>query len=337
MFSTVCATLPLLDLVFEKSSPPKQTPRVLVLGFGWAGKAFVDNLDRSKYNVKVISSSTQRLNQPQMIENLEARWTKPFADTPIHEETCRSIDPLTKMVYCSKAKCEYDYLVVATGSEPNTFNIPGAAEHTYKLKTAEDAARLKEALTTTHDVNIVGSGPTGVELACKLRTDGKTVAITEAAPTILPGFSEQMRSRVIETLRSRGITLHLNTNITEVRPNPLMLTVWVAGVKPTPLVYALTDNKPLLTDDRLQLTQQPQIYAMGDAVAGRGPPTAQNAKQQGKFLADHFNRDFQTKDSYKFQEQGRVLDMSDHLLVEYRGLMFSLPPQFRRLIYWVVD
>jgi NADH dehydrogenase FAD-containing subunit len=335
MFCTACATIPLIELVFEKRSPPK--PRVLVLGFGWAGKAFVDNIDRHKYNVKVISTTSQRLNQPQMIENLEARWTRPFENTPLHQETCRSIDPLAKTVYCSKAKCEYDYLVVATGAEPNTFNIPGAVEHTYKFKTAEDATRLKEALTTTNNVNIVGSGPTGVELACKLRADGKTVAITEAAPTILPGFSEQMRRRVIETLQTRDITLHLNTKITEVLPDPHRLTVWVAGVKPTPLVYALTDNRPLLTDDRLQLQQQPQIYAMGDAVTGRGPPTAQNAKQQGKFLADHFNRDFQTADSYKYQERGRVLDMSDHLLVEYRGLMFSLPPQFRRLLYWAVD
>ena len=331
MFSSLGVLPPQLEPLFDR----KPKPRVLVIGYGWAGKAFVDNLDRRQYSVKVISQTEQRLNQPQMIYALRPRWTDPTPETHLINDTCQLIDKAQRRVACTRVKSEYDYLVIASGAETNTFNIPGVDEHAYKFKSADDVSRLNAVLPSVSQVTIVGSGPTGVELACRLHQEGKRVEIIEAMPSILPGFSDQMRNRVLELLQQRSIDVRVNTKVTAVTPTPDRITVWVAGVRPTGFIRQLTDNKPLITDDRLQLTTE--IYAIGDVVVGRGPPTAQNAKQQGVFLARHFNNGRPTTDSYQYTEHGRILDMSDCLLVEYRGYLFTLPAFARSLLHAITD
>ena len=330
MLPCLSATVPLFNLVFDSQKPSK--PRVLVIGYGWAGKSFVDNLDHAKYNVKVISTTTRRLNQPKMIHSLRPEWTA--ANLPIVEDGLQRLDSLTNTVFCNRSRCEYDYLVLALGGETNTYGIPGVAEHAYKFKTPEDVMALKAALPAVSKVNIIGSGPTGIELACRLQDEGKFVSVTEATATILPGFSEQIRQKVTSILASRNIELRLNTKITKVHPEPDTITVWVAGIRQAPPIRTLTGNKPLTTDDQLRYFTN--IYAIGDCVTGRGPPTAQNARQQGEFLARHFNSGLRSGNVYEYQEYGRILDLNDHLLIEYRGFLIQVPAWCRHILYLIL-
>lgn len=66
-------------------------------------------------------------------------------DTSYLEAECFKIDPASKKVHCrskqgltSNGKKEfsvdYDYLVIATGAQSNTFNIPGVEENCHFLK-----------------------------------------------------------------------------------------------------------------------------------------------------------------------------------------------------------
>jgi NADH dehydrogenase FAD-containing subunit len=109
------------------------------------------------------------------------------------------------------------------------------------------------------------------------------------------------------------------------------VVIWTCGVKPTDF----TKGKPLLTDDYLMV--DPDVYALGDIVANKGPPTAQNAKQQGIFLANHFNGGFKKSHPYKYVEKGRVLDTGDGLIVEYMGHVIILNPLFRLVFYYIAD
>jgi NADH:ubiquinone reductase (non-electrogenic) len=80
---------------------------------------------------------------------------------------------------------KYDILVVAIGSENNTFNIPGVEEHAHFLKEVLDARRIRSAIsdafesamTPTQTIEerkrllqfvVVGGGPTGVEFAAEV-------------------------------------------------------------------------------------------------------------------------------------------------------------------------
>lgn len=78
----------------------------------------------------------------------------------------------------------YDSLILATGSATHFFDVPGAAEHAFPLRTLEDAKRIKNRIVEMYDradetaageehdsllrFVIVGGGATGVETAAEL-------------------------------------------------------------------------------------------------------------------------------------------------------------------------
>jgi NADH:ubiquinone reductase (non-electrogenic) len=80
---------------------------------------------------------------------------------------------------------KYDVLVVAIGSENNTFNTPGVQEHAHFLKEVLDARRIRSAISDAFESAmiptqtieerkrllhfvVVGGGPTGVEFAAEV-------------------------------------------------------------------------------------------------------------------------------------------------------------------------
>lgn len=330
--------------VFPPSEQPKPKPTVLVLGSGWGSHAFVSNLDRNKYDVKVVSVQQSRLNQPRMIADLYPSFKK-LPVKPVLDK-CLSVNPQNQSVLGTKSRYEYDYLVIATGSEPNDFGTKGVKEHCLMFKTVDDLQKLRNHLQDGKRLTVIGAGPTGIELAFKLQSLGHTVTIIEASQTILPGFSEWMQSQTMKLLNERNINVRLNMKITKIdestistpdgltRRDPIL--IWTCGVKPTEFVRELTPSgRQLQTDDNLMF--KPRIYALGDIVAARGPPTAQNAKQQGTYLANHFNNDFKSSNAYKYDEKGRVLDTTESILVEYKGQTMTLPPLFRSVLYYFTD
>ena len=330
--------------IFPPSEQPKPKPTVLVLGSGWGSHAFVSNVDRNKYDVKVISVQPSRLNQPRLIADFNPSYKK-LPVKPVLDK-CLSVNSQNQSVLGAKSRYDYDYLVIATGSEPNDFGTKGVQEHCLMFKTFNDLQKLKSNLWTNQRVSVIGAGPTGIELAFKLQTLGHKVTVIEASPNILPGFSQWMQSQTMKLLNERNITVKLNMKITKIdestittpdgltRRDPVL--IWTCGVKPTEFVRELTPTgRQLQTDGNLMF--QPRIYALGDIVAARGPPTAQNAKQQGTYLANHFNNDFKSPSSYKYNEKGRVLDTSESILVEYKGHTMTLPPLFRTVLYYFTD
>ena len=72
------------------------------------------------------------------------------------------------------------------------------------------------------------------------------------------------------------------------------------------------------------------IYAIGDITLS-GPPTAQNAKQQGEYLARFFNNDFVGPD-YKYIERGKIIHTKDWIIIETRYGSFRVPYLFEPLL-----
>lgn len=78
----------------------------------------------------------------------------------------------------------YDSLILATGSATHFFDVPGAAEYAFPLRTLDDAKRIKNRIVEMYDKAdetqtaeehdsllrfvIVGAGATGVEMAAEL-------------------------------------------------------------------------------------------------------------------------------------------------------------------------
>jgi NADH dehydrogenase FAD-containing subunit len=328
--------LEIINNFFDKKKQHK--PSVVVIGYGWGGAAFAQNIDDRKYNVSVISKRLSRLNQPYMIADLEPSFTLPPSKMELIEDEAKSINFRSKQVFGQTTSYPYDYLVVAAGSEPNDFGVKGVTKFCQMFKTEADLETLKAKLKTVSKVTVIGAGPTGIELALKIQSMGKTVEILEASPQILPGFSDKMRKELLSELERKQIKVSLECKITEITQFNYKTTehvvpyagllIWTCGQKPVEFVR----NNPSLMKPDQTLKVSDSVYAIGDCIQGHGPPTAQNAKQQGIYLAEYFNNDFAELTPYKFKEKGRIIDTPSCVYVEVSGNLYKFPPFFRFLI-----
>jgi len=326
------------DLLFflgGDAQKPKQN--VLVLGYGWGSRAFTERLDPRKFNVTVVSPVAKRLNQPFMIHHMNATYTEPTVPLKIIEDKAIELDIINQQVQGTKGGYFYDTLVIATGSESHDFGIPGVKDHCKMCKTAEDINAIRES--KAKEAFVMGAGPTGIELACKLWSQGVQVKLVEADNSILPGFSQEMQRRVAEYLEEVDIQVLKGQRIEAITDKEIILKkraipyssdqqlIWTCGIRPEPFVRGLAKGGLIVNDN---LCYKKNIYAIGDAIKGRGPPTAQNAVQQGIYLADQFNKGFDVKgegngNGYKYKEKGRVLDLSHCMFVEVFGTVWYVP------------
>jgi len=337
MFSPLSIIGSRLGYFFDEQTQPIQPKqkkhRVLVLGYGWGSRAFTQHLNRDLYDVTVMSPVAKRLNQPSMIHYMKATYTEPPPWLTILEDKAIGLDLIKQQVQGSKKTYAYDSLVIATGSEAHDFGVPGVKKHCLMCKTAEDINAIR--VSKAKEAFVMGAGPTGIELACKLWSQGVQVKLVEAADTILPGFSQEMQRRVAEYLDDAEIRVLKGQPIEAITDKEIILKkraipyssdqllIWTCGIKPEAFVRGLTGGGGLIVND--ELCYKKNVYAIGDAIKGHGPPTAQNAVQQGTYLAEQFNQRRIGGDGYTYREKGRVLDLSHCMFVEVFGTVWYVP------------
>ncbi|MER3570113.1 MAG: hypothetical protein C4348_00650 [Patescibacteria group bacterium] len=186
----------------------------------------------------------------------------------IHGEV-KKIDLENKEVFIDDFKLNYDYLVIALGSTTNFYNIPGAEENSFTLKSIDDAIKLKNHFIHSFekaslnyqegDLNfvIVGGGATGVELAAEMSDyfygtfnklyskeliEKVRIFLIERGTDLIPQFSLKLRELAKKTLIKKKVEILLNKGVIEVGKDFVKLDdgtiiksktiIWVAGVKP---------------------------------------------------------------------------------------------------------
>ncbi|CDS02735.1 hypothetical protein LRAMOSA00139 [Lichtheimia ramosa] len=176
-------------------------PRLVILGGGWGAVSTIKNLNKNDYNVTLISDNNYFLFTPLLpsatVGTLEMRsllepLRKIVARVHGHflEGRAVDVDLEHKLVeVTSKDGKEnfyvpYDKLVIAVGSTSITHGVQGL-EHTFRLKTIQDAISVRRRITknvekaalpsTTPEERerllsfvVCGGGPTGVEFAAEL-------------------------------------------------------------------------------------------------------------------------------------------------------------------------
>jgi NADH:ubiquinone reductase (H+-translocating) len=168
--------------------------------------------------------------------------------------TVRQVDLRERLVVTDEERIPYDYLVVAMGSAPHFFGVPGAEENAFAMKTIDqavplrhhilsqfetavyerDPARRRQLLTFT----IVGGGPTGVEFAGAmaelvygpLRKDypmldlaDVRIILLEAQDRLLLGMPDRLGRYVRTRLERRGVQVRFGALVTEVTPEAVSL------------------------------------------------------------------------------------------------------------------
>ena len=104
--------------------------------------------------------------------------------------------------------------VISTGSRPLAPSIPGLESCGYlDSETVWELEELPDRLL------VVGAGPIGVELGQAFHRLGADVTIVQRGERILTKEDADVSEQMLRSLREAGITIRLNTNITEVAQN----------------------------------------------------------------------------------------------------------------------
>ena len=243
---------------------------------------------------------------------------------PIKDEDGREI--------MGRHRIRYDYLVLAVGSVSNDFGTKGVTEHCIFLDSRLQADRFRTKLLNhclrvsrsvsgdpasdaVVQVDIVGGGATGVELAAELYNSAAElrhyglevfdesrlkVTLIEAGPRILPALPEDLAKAAHQELEALGVRVLTGEQVVEATADGMItnsgefiradLRVWAAGVKGPDMLGALgletVRGNQLVVKPTLQTTRDERIFAIGDCAwfVPQGqtrpvPPRAQAAHQ----------------------------------------------------------
>ena len=244
---------------------------------------------------------------------------------------------LTPATWCWRAAnaCSYSQLVIATGAKPDSFGIPGVEDHALRFHSLEDVEALRAQLPTIRNrVAIVGAGPSGVELACKLADllrGQASVELIERGERCLPQAKAFNRSQAELALQQRDVRLRCQCGVQAVQAGQLTLqdaqghsstlavdaVVWTAGQRTALPAGALaTDARGRLRcNASLQLESDSRIFSLGDTAAvphdPELPATAQVAFQQAQLLARNLllARENQPLEEFKWKDLGEMLSL----------------------------
>lgn len=242
-----------------------EKPRLVVLGSGWGAISLIQHLEEEGHNCLVVSPTNYFLFTPllpsatvgtvdlrSLVEPVR-KLLKPSGSQFIEGEAT-DIDFNRKMISVTgndgkEFFVPYDKLVIAVGSQSNTFaGVPGL-EHCHYLKNVEDVKALRDQImrnfelaalpTTTPDERkrllsfvVCGGGPTGVEFAAELYdffAEDLTryfpeelvklikVSIIQSQDHILNTYDDKISQYAEKRFRRNGINVITRARVVEVQ------------------------------------------------------------------------------------------------------------------------
>lgn len=287
--------------------------RVIIIGAGFAGLWAARHLSkghaRESVDVTLIDRNNYHTFAPLLYQVAAAEIdisaiacpirgifrNAPNVRTLMGEVT--DIDVRERLVLVDGLLLPYDQLILASGSRAAFYGIPGAEENSFRLKSLEDATRLRGHILTCFEraalegdavseglltFAIVGAGATGLEFAgaltelieSPLRRDfpqlvkhkARVVLIDGSEDVIMP-FAPPLRQYTRKKLESMGIEVITGAGVKSVSPDAVTLVdgrivkaftiVWTAGVRGETI--AGSERLPLGKGERVAVTPTLQV------------------------------------------------------------------------------
>ncbi|MBE7176624.1 MAG: NAD(P)/FAD-dependent oxidoreductase [Mucilaginibacter polytrichastri] len=231
-------------------------PRVLIIGGGFGGIELTKKLKDKEVEVTMIDRHNYHTFQPLLYQvatgGLEAdsiafplrKIFKNQKNFKFRVADATQIHPERNVVETSIGDFEYDYLILATGSDTNFFGQDEIKHFSMPMKSIPEALNLRslilqnfeEAVTETDPERksaltnfvVVGAGPTGVETAGALSELKRHVLpkdypeldiskmhiyLVEGVGKVLPPMSEQASAKAKGFLEKMGVHVLLNTMV----------------------------------------------------------------------------------------------------------------------------
>lgn len=316
---------------------------ILILGAGIGGYETFRTLNKElkrqglKKIITIVDQNSYFTFTPLLHEVASGAVEAAHATIPVREliyktphqfikASVQKILPEENTVLTSVAAIHYDFCVVALGSGVNYFNIPGAQEFSYTVRTLTAALKLRQDLiqkieSCASDVSlaVVGGGYTGVEVAGQLQhlinIDFKklypekniTLSILQNGPVLVPILPLDVQTAITKRLRKMGVKLLLNNGVKQVLQDAIILkdgsqlhsdmTIWCAGfssIADSFMPAAQCERGRMGVTHHLTHAHYPNLYGVGDIICGHNvnstelyPQLGEAAHKQGEYVAKH--------------------------------------------------
>jgi 3-phenylpropionate/trans-cinnamate dioxygenase ferredoxin reductase component len=277
------------------------TPRIVVIGGGAGSAAAVAELRKQGFDgsVALVSAeNTVPYERPPLSKGFllgtsgqvpvkDATWYEQASVELILGTRATRLDLRARTVTLSGgAVLGYDQLLLATGVRPRV--LPGLdGDGVCYLRTAEDAAALRDQMTAAGHVAVLGGGFIGCEVAAAAIRLGKRATVLEALPTLLHrALGPELGDIVAGIHRNEGVDVRTGQQVLGIRPRrggvrigtavgDVDADVLVVGVGTVPNTE-LAEQAGLPASHGIEVdecfaTAAPGVYAIGDVAAQHLP------------------------------------------------------------------
>ena len=353
--------------------------KIIVIGGGFAGLQFAKKLNGNRTKKLVmIDKANHHMFQPLFYQvacgriepsNISFPFRKIFQrskNIQFRMTEVKQIIPSENKIITEDHVFHYDKLVIATGCKTNFFGNQKMENLALGMKNTHEAISIRNHVLLTFEkliieksrsddgnwnIIIVGSGPTGVELAGafaemkreilprdypRMNFDDLEIILVSSTEKPLAVMSEESQEKSEQYLKDLGVRFISNDMVTDYDGDRVYLSsgnvipsnnvIWAAGVTGN-IIEGLTENSiknnRYIVDRYNKIVGFDDIYAIGDIAymetpkyPNGHPQVANVAINQGKNLAKNFLKKSKNEwQPYEYDDKGSMATIGKHRAV----------------------
>ncbi|MCJ7933240.1 MAG: NAD(P)/FAD-dependent oxidoreductase [Chryseobacterium sp.] len=352
--------------------------KIIIIGGGFAGLQLAKTLNNKNKKVIVLDRVNHHMFQPLFYQvasgriepsNISFPFRKIFQqsrNTQFRMTEVKEIDPVHNKVITDEADFTYDKLIIATGCKTNFFGNKDLESKAFGMKNTQEAIGIRNHVLMTFEkliieksrsddgnwnIVIVGSGPTGVELAGAfaemkkeilprdypyMNFDQLKIILVSSTEKPLAVMSSEAQEKSEKYLKDLGVTFMSGEVVTEYDGDKVHLksgkeipsnnVIWAAGVTGNVIdgfpEQTLVRNR-YIVDRYNKIKGYDNIYAIGDIAYmetpkyPQGHPQVANvaihqAKNLGKNLLKKSPAEWK---EYEYDDKGSLATIGKHRAV----------------------
>lgn len=353
--------------------------KIIVIGGGFAGLQFAKKLNGNRTKKLVmIDKANHHMFQPLFYQvacgriepsNISFPFRKIFQrskNIQFRMTEVKQIIPSENKIVTEDHVFHYDKLVIATGCKTNFFGNQKMENLAFGMKNTQEAISIRNHVLLTFEkliieksrsddgnwnIVIVGSGPTGVELAGafaemkreilprdypRMNFNDLEIILVSSTEKPLAVMSAESQEKSEQYLKDLGVRFISNDRVTDYDGDRVYLSsgniipsnnvIWAAGVTGN-IIEGLTENSVknnrYIVDRYNKIVGFDNIYAIGDIAymetpkyPNGHPQVANVAINQGKNLAKNFLKKSENEwQPYEYDDKGSMATIGKHRAV----------------------
>lgn len=366
--------------------------KIIIVGGGFAGLQLAKTLYNKNKKVILIDRVNHHMFQPLFYQvacgriepsNISFPFRKIFQrsrNTQYRMTEVERIIPEQNKIITSDAEFTYDKLIIATGCKTNFFGNEKMEQAAFGMKNTQEAISIRNHILLTFEkliiekgrsddgnwnIVIVGSGPTGVELAGAfaemkkdilprdyphMNFDNLKIILISATPKPLAVMSDEAQNKSEQYLKQLGVQFLSgervvnydgeNVSLKSGKIIPSTNVIWAAGVTGNVIdglnPETMVKNR-YKTDRYNRVVGYENIFAIGDIAYmetdkyPQGHPQVANvAINQGKNLGKNLLKKSQSDwKEYEYADRGSMATIGKH-----RAVVDLLNWKFQGIFAW---